>query len=86
MPRIGVTLANKKALELYETNTKCANNHSETQETAPESTTAATSTTEDTIRTNGSPTANVPIGSWAGWAELENDPVILSTVCVRDIG
>ncbi|KAI1625493.1 ubiquitin carboxyl-terminal hydrolase L5 [Exophiala viscosa] len=80
MPRSAVTLANKRALELYESNMKCANNHSETEETAPESNTAATSTSEDTTQTNGSPTANRQIGSWAGWAELENDPEVFTTL------
>ncbi|KIV81872.1 hypothetical protein PV11_04022 [Exophiala sideris] len=71
---------NKLALELYEANKELDNDRSETQETGPESTIAASSTSDNTTKTIGSPTANGQSGSWAGWAELENDPEVFTTL------
>lgn len=79
------TATTKLAVERSSTNGKLSGDRTDKDERGRESTVAASSTAEDATTTDGTPTAGGQVGSWTGWAELENDPVSLCMSFSPDI-
>jgi hypothetical protein len=75
------TVTTKLAIEKLGANKRLPGDGTDIDERGRASTVAASSTAEDATNTDGTPTASGQVGSWPGWAELENDPVILCMPC-----